>query len=101
MVLQSLRSPLTANAYPAGTDEFSFGERRQEPLGVLTPLNPEGNPEKEDLLRVPSWEWRTILELRRLGSLRRSSCTIGVGRRGPMCLASSELPSGGPGETQL
>jgi hypothetical protein len=24
--------------------------------GFLTPLNPKGNPEKDDLLRVPFWE---------------------------------------------
>ena len=29
----------------------------------FSPPHPEGNPEKEDLLRVPFWEWRTILEL--------------------------------------
>jgi hypothetical protein len=38
-VLQQLGSSLTANAYPAGTNEFSFGERRQGPPGVLTPLS--------------------------------------------------------------
>ncbi len=40
-VLQSLGSSLTANAYPAGTNEFSFGERRHGSSGVLTAQNRE------------------------------------------------------------
>jgi len=38
----------------------------------FSPPRPRGNPEKEDLLRVPFWEWRTILELSPLDWPRRS-----------------------------
>jgi hypothetical protein len=61
--LPSLGSSLTANAYPTGTNEFSFGERRQSSSGVLTPLVPTSSPKSAVAPGAMYWVWRTILEL--------------------------------------